>query len=161
MCKLFFLQDLEICGPTGRDCIERNSTRSFNCSTTCEGIFADVQWVGKKIAEMADEEAEEVIESEFKGKDGEKLNKLLKRLADLEKEMNVLKWSGQEKGEELDKDKYKMLIAEYRKFKRENVRHFSFNSGGNSSMFGESLPYLTFIKSCLGKIDVSRSVLTR
>ena len=125
---------MEICGPKGRDCIERNSKRSFNCSTNCEGIYADVQWVGKKIGEMEDEAAE----TEFKGQDDEKLNKLLKRLADLEKEMNVLKWSGEEKGEELDKEKYKMLIAEYRKFKRKNVRHFRFNSGGNSSVFGKS-----------------------
>ena len=130
---------MEICGPKGRDCIERNSTRSFNCSTTCEGIYADVQWVGKKIEEeMEDEEAEEDLETEFKGKDDEKLNKLLKRLAGLEREMKLMKSSGQEKGEELDKEKYKMLIAEYRKFKRENVKHFRLNSAENSSSFGKS-----------------------
>ena len=139
MCKLFFLQDLEMCSPKGRDCIERNSTKSFNCSTTCEGIYADVQWVGKKIEEMEDGEAEEDVETEFEGKVDENSNKLLKRLAYLEKEMKLLKSSGQEKGEELDKEKYKMLITEYRKFKTKNVRHFRFNSGENSSAFGKFL----------------------
>ena len=130
---------MEICGPTGRECIERNSMRSFNCSTTCEGIYADVQWAGKKIEDMKDEDVEEAVETDFKGKDDEKLNKLLKRLADLEKELKVLKSSGQEKGEELDKEKYNMLITEFRKFKTKNVKHFRFNSGENSSAFGKSL----------------------
>ena len=52
---------MDVCSPKGRDCIEKNSTRTFNCSTTYEGIFADVQWIEKKIAEMEDEEAEEVF----------------------------------------------------------------------------------------------------
>ena len=130
---------MEVCGPKGRDCIERNSTKSFNCSTTCEGIYADVHWVGKKVEEdMEDEEAEEAIETEFKGKDDERLSRLLKRLADLEKEVKLLKSGGEEKGEEVDKEKYKMLIAEYRKFKAKNVKHFRFNSALNSSSFGKS-----------------------
>ena len=116
---------MEICGPKGRDCIERNSKRSFNCSTNCEGIYADVQWVGKKIEEdVEDEEAEAAVEREV----GEELAKVYKQLADLKTEVKVLKSNGQEKGEALDKEKYKMLIAEYRKFKRENVRHLRFNS---------------------------------
>ena len=135
---------METCSPKGRACIERNSTRSFNCSTTCEGIYADVQWVGKKIEENEDGEAEEDVETEFEGKVDENSNKRLayleKQLADLKTEMKLLKSSGQEKGEELDKEKYKMLIAEYRKFKRENVKHFRLNSasGENSSAFGKS-----------------------
>ena len=131
---------MEICGPKGRDCIERNSTRSFNCSTTCEGIYADVQWVGKKIEEdVKDDEAEAAVERKIEGDVGEELAKVYKQLADLKTEMKLLKSSGQEKGEELDKEKYKMLIAEYRKFKRENVKHFRFNSGENSSAFGKFL----------------------
>ena len=134
--KFAFLQGMVTCGPKGRDCIERNSIESFNCSVTCEGVYADVQWVGNKIEEMKDEEAEEAVETEIRGKNNEELNKLLKRLADLEKEMKVLKSSGQEKGEELDKEKYKMLIAEYRKFKTKNLKHIRFNSG---YIFGKSL----------------------
>ena len=78
---------MQICGPTGRDCIETNSTKSFNCSTTCEGIFADVQWVGKKIEEDA---GDEEVGAEFKGKDDEKLNKVLRRLADVERKMELI-----------------------------------------------------------------------
>ena len=138
MCKLSFRQDMEICGLTGRDCIERNSTKSFNCSTNCEGIYADVQWVGKNIEEDVEgDEAEAAVERMMKEEVGEELAKLVyKQLADLKKKL--MKNSGQEKGEELDKEKYKMLIAEYRKFKRENVKHFRFNSAENSSSFGKS-----------------------
>ena len=123
-----------MCGPKGRDCIEKNSTKSFNCSTTCEGIYADVQWVGTKIEVMEDEEEEGPV---FKGNDVE-LKKLYKHIADLKKEMMLMKSNGQEKGEVLDKEKYKMLIAEYRKFKTMYVKHFKFNSAENSSAFGKS-----------------------
>ena len=137
MCKLLFLQDMETCSPTGRDCIERNSTKSFNCSTTCVGIYADIQWVGKKIEEgVEDDEAEAAVERKMKEEVGEELAKVYKQLAELKKEVKLN--SGQEKGEELDKEKYKMLIAEYRKFKRENVKHFRFNLAENSSSFGKS-----------------------
>ena len=130
---------MEICGPKGRNCIEGNSTKSFNCSTTCEGIYADVQWVEKKIEEeIEDEESEAAVESKFKGENGEELNKFFRRFADLEKEMKRMKCSGEENGEELDKEKFKMLVAEYRKFKTKNVKHFRFNSAENSSSFGKS-----------------------
>ena len=89
---------MEICGPEGRDCIERNSTKSFNCSTNCEGIYADVQWVGKKIEKIEAEELEEDVDTEFEGKVDENSKKLLKRLAyhdkqlaDLKTEMALLK----------------------------------------------------------------------
>ena len=127
---------MEICGPTGRDCNERSSSKSFNCSTTCQGIYAGVQWVEKKIEEDEKDKAEEIIERKIKGDVGEELVKVYKQLADLKTEMKLMK--SQEKGEELDKEKYKMIIAEYRKFKRENVKHFRFNLAENSSSFGKS-----------------------
>ena len=128
---------METCSPKGRDCIERNSTRSFSCNKGCEGIYADVQWVEKKIEEdVEDDEAEAAVERKIKGEVGEELAKVYKQLAELKTEVKLN--SGQEKGEELDKEKYKMLIAEYRKFKRENVKHFKFNSAENSSSFGKS-----------------------
>ena len=132
---------MEICSPTGRDCIERNSTKSFNCSTTCEGIYADVQWVGKKVEEDVEDEDETqaAVERKMKEEVVDELAKLLYRqLAGLKREMKLLKSNGQEKGEALDTEKYKMLITEYGKFKRENVKHFRFNSGENSSSFGKS-----------------------
>ena len=85
---------MEICGPKGRDCIERYSTKSFNCITNCEGIYADVQWIEKKTEEEIVKDA-------------------------------------------VDKEKYKILIAEYRKFKTKIVKHFRFNSAGYSSSFGK------------------------
>ena len=32
------------CTPEGRDCIENNSAETFNCSMTCEGMYADIGW---------------------------------------------------------------------------------------------------------------------
>ena len=121
---MLFPKDMEVCGLKGRDCIERNSAKSFNCSTTCEGIYAD-GWVVKE-TEEADEEA---VETESGGIIFEELKKLRKRVSDLERNR---------KGEELDKEKYKMLIAEYREFKAKIVKHFRFNSAAGSSSFGKS-----------------------
>ena len=42
-----------------------------------------------------------------------------------------------QRGEELDKEKYKRLVSEYRKFKTKNVKHFKYSSAANLSMFGE------------------------
>ena len=79
---------------------------------------------------------DKVIETEFNGKVEEAPNKLLKRLADLEKEVMLLKSGG---GLEKDKEKYMMLIAEYRKFKKRNVKHFRFDFEENSSSYGKFL----------------------
>ena len=40
------------------------------------------------------------------------------------------------RGEELDKEKYRMLIAEYKAFKENNVQHFRFDSSSFSN-FGK------------------------
>ena len=50
----------------------------------------------------------------------------------------VVKISTGQRGEELDKKKYKMLISEYRKFMTKNVKHFRFSSAANLSRFGRS-----------------------
>ena len=84
---------------------------------------------------MRDDEAETAVEAKFKGKNGEELNKFYRRFADLEKEMKLMKRGGHE---ELEKEKYRMLIAEYRKFKTKNVKHIRLNSAENSSSFGKS-----------------------
>ena len=77
---------------------------------------------------MVGGEAEAAVERKMKGEVGEEFDKVYKQLAELKKEVKLLKSTGDEKGEELDKEKYKMLIAEYRKFKKDNVKHFRFNS---------------------------------
>ena len=63
---------------------------------------------------------------------------MLKKIVDLEKDTELTKSSVGEKGEELDKEKYKQLVTEYRKFKNNNVRHFRLNPEANTSAFGES-----------------------
>ena len=65
------------------------------------------------------------------------LDKLLKRFADLEGDMKLMKSSVGERGDELDKKKYMKLVAEYRKFKTSNVKHFRLNAAANASAFGE------------------------
>ena len=80
---------MDVCDEKGRDCIERSSTNTYNCSTTCVGIYADVQ----------------------------------------QEDMNSEEGAA-------DSEKYKMLVAEYRKFKAKNVKHFKLNPS-NSNAFGE------------------------
>ena len=48
-----------------------------------------------------------------------------------------MKSSAEMEGEEVVKEKYQMLVAEYRKFKAKNVKHFKFNQRANASAFGE------------------------
>ena len=128
-----------ICDAKGRDCIEDNSAKTFNCNTTCVGIYADVQWIGKNIEqEFEEEKADKTLTAE-----GDIDNSLLKRVLHLERETNIvrnekMKLSTEQRGDELDKEKYKMLISEYRKFKTKNVKHFRFNSAANLSRFGRS-----------------------
>ena len=140
----------------GRDCIERNSIESFNCrlqcSVSCEGIYADVQWVGEHMnKEVKDDEM-----------DLQLLNKTGKKIGEM-------KESNERKGEELDKKKFIEMISEYTKFKRNSVRHFRFNS---SSIFGElgitsqmilisqeknSAPLLSWCRSTLTRRPLTRS----
>ena len=81
---------MDVCDQKGRDCIEGNSTRTYNCSPTCVGIYADVQ----------------------------------------QEDLGL-------EGGAADSEQYKMLVAEYRKFKEKNVKHFRLNLTANSNAFGE------------------------
>ena len=54
-----------------------------------------------------------------------------------ENKMKLMKNNNGKKGEELDKEKFKRLISEYRKFKMKNVKHFRFNENATSNMFGK------------------------
>ena len=122
-----------MCDLKGRDCIEANSAKTFNCSTTCVGIYADVQFKEKLLQEERDGgETEKTIKLTGKGEEFER------QLADfIRREMFRLKSSEEAKGEKVDEKKYKMLVAEYRKYKAKNVKHFKFNLRANSSGFGE------------------------
>ena len=113
-----------------------NSSKNFNCSTTCVGMHADIQWHEYRIEdETEDSESAHSVDTNFLDKFEEASAKLLKRVAFLEEELKMLKrgFGIAEKGLE----KYKMLIAEYRKFKAKNVKHFRFKLDNNSGTFGE------------------------
>ena len=122
---------MDICDLEGRECIERNSTRTYNCRTTCVGIYADVQ------------REDLVLVDDIVGKEAEKTPNSTK-LADLVR-MEVMRMKRSEKGKggAGNSEKYKMLVAEYRKFKEKNVKHFRLNPSTNSETFGE-LKYLWF-----------------
>ena len=141
------------CGPVGRDCIEKKSTQTFKCSVTCEGIHADVHWITDIIKEEVEDELVEEVEVKLlPGEVGDELKKMQKQLSDmklmykrLRKEMED---SFGKRGEELDREKYMKLLSEYKSFKKNNVRHFRFNSETNSSGFGECPFYYVDTKLC-------------
>ena len=121
-------QDLTKCSPKGRDCVERNSALSFNCNTTCEGIYAGVEWEDEIVI------FEEVNEL---GEENEAMTELYKEMykrmkEDLKKEMRLMKSNIGQKGEKLDEEKYIRLVSEYKKFKKTAYRHFRFNSAWHS-----------------------------
>ena len=139
---------MAICDVKGRDCIKENSPETFNCNTTCVGIYADVEWVKKDIeVEANEEETDGTTKSELGGKIDDDLKKvfllLKKELKLMENKMKldigeVMNIATGKRGDELDKEKYKMFVSEYRKFKTKNVKHFRFNAAANLSEFGES-----------------------
>ena len=138
------------CDPKGRDCTERNSSETFHCNTTCAGIYADVEWVKKDIeVEIGEEKSKDTMNLNFERRiDGDLMkiyhlleNKMKLMKDDMKNMKNdigeVMKIATGKRGEELDKEKYKMLVSEYRKFKTKNVKHFRFNSATNLSTFGK------------------------
>ena len=131
--QIFFQQDQAICDAKGRDCIEENFSRSFYCNSTCTGIYADVQKVESQMQDIAngvDPEYQDV-EGELKGLLGKKMYKKLYRKvkSDLKKES----------GEEVDKMKFKKLIADYKNLKRNIVQHFKFNPASQETSFSKFL----------------------
>ena len=87
-----FSQGARKCDVEGRDCIEKNYARTFNCNTTCDGVYADIHMIKNQ---------------PMKAK--QKLMKfgLKQRKMELE---------SKDKG--ADKAKFERLIEEYRQFKR-------------------------------------------
>ena len=105
-----------------------------------------MQWIGvsfiivqlKTIFKDVDDDIQNILEGKV---DQELLKVLLLFKTEMEHVKNdvqdVLKIATGQKGEELDREKYKMLVSEYRKFKTKNVKHFKFSSAANLSMFGK------------------------
>ena len=133
----------------GRNCIEHNFAETFECNTSCVGVYADVHWVGRNIeTELKEEKADETVKTDLEGKIHDDLLErfllLEEEMHHMRKEMELMKNDfGQQikiatgqRGEELDKEKYKTLISEYRKFKSKDVKHIRFTSAANLSIFG-------------------------
>ena len=133
-------QETPKCSPKGRDCIEQNSTRTFDCRVNCEGIYADVEWMDERMED-------EVIQND----DNMVYNSILevrfahiyKTIQHLQKEIDMIKGK---RGDELDKEKYRRLISEYKEFKKNNVQQFRFDAK-NFTNYGKfassSLPVLS------------------
>ena len=49
------LQDRNRCDPKGRECIEKNFSESFDCLPTCEGVYADLQWLDEQLPTEEDD----------------------------------------------------------------------------------------------------------
>ena len=126
---------MKICSPEGRDCIENKSASTFNCSVACEGIYADVQWVENVVEERAEDE----VEKEFNGRYVDDMTRLVYK--NLKKEIEMLK--GGKKAGELDRQKLKKLMSEYKQFKKNQVQHFRFDSAATSTGFGKKFPMRT------------------
>ena len=56
---------MKTCTPKGRDCIEKNSAETFNCSMTCEGMYADIYWKDGKMKNEMDKEKYAELSSEY------------------------------------------------------------------------------------------------
>ena len=103
---------------------------------TCEGIYADVQWVN----ELGEAKNGNEFEIELTGKGVEELLKDLKaKLNDLEKRVQLMEDQNSIKGQVMDKAKFLRLVSEYKQFKRNYVQHFRFNSAAKTTMFGRFL----------------------
>ena len=128
---------MQICNPSGRDCIEHNSAETFNCSKSCTGIYADVQWVGSDIEEEINDHTDNLID--LVENDPQKILALIeKKFTVMRKDVGKIMKSTIGKGmEEQDKETYKRLISEYRKFKTKSVKYLRFNSAADLSSYGK------------------------
>ena len=160
-------QGFKVCDAKGGDCIEENSAKTFNCRKSCIGVYADVHWVGNQVEEEKSlKEAAGVVEEDQEDVP-EVSAKILKRLAELEREVKLLKSNFGENGEsvkweetktekwnETHKETSKRLVAEYRKFKEKIVRHFRFSTTLGSSEFSKYryFVFAKFIQDCIGRI---------
>ena len=113
------VQDEIVCSPTGRDCIEGSIGQDFNCSVSCEGIYADVQWLGVSDADKKKAEHQWTM---LNGK--------------MEKDEEIL-----------NKKKILALVNEYNTFKKKNVQHFKFSAEANKQSYGKTMtnPIIAYI----------------
>ena len=74
------IQNGDICGPKGWDCMEENSNKNFSCSVSCQGIYADVQMVKEQLTKSIGGDQQE--------EDKEKVSMLVKQYKEFKK-MNL------------------------------------------------------------------------
>ena len=136
---------------------------SFNCKTTCKGVYAGVEWNN----EIVNSEGDDGLGVENKV-EPESYKDMYERMKeDFKKEMRLMKGSTDQKEEALDKKKYMRLVSEYKKFKRNASRNFRFKSDANLTSFGEfqskAIPYMKLQeRSCQSQpCSWFRSTLTR
>ena len=72
-----------MCTQEGRDCIEMNANQNFNCSISCEGIYADAQWTEEALNSTKEEEEEDENAQSLSGMDN--LRRLIKEYKELKK----------------------------------------------------------------------------
>ena len=81
--------------------------------------------------ELSEEKPDHYLVEEF-GSETKKLWKMVNYL--IEKKMT--KGDNIKTGVEVDRMKFRNLIAEYKNFKRNHVQHFRFNSASDQTAFG-------------------------
>ena len=84
--------------------------------------------------EPSDAQTDQHLDVKFNSKLEENLYRELYAKLKNDFEMKIQK---PKTGEEVDRMKFQRLIAEYKKFKRNHVQHFRFNSSSNHSAFGK------------------------
>ena len=97
-------------------------------------MYADVQWV-ENVEEEMEEQVEVDVEKEFGAWDAYDLKtKDMARLVyrSLKREIEMISKTGDD---ELDRQKFKMLISEYKKFKSDLIQ-LQFDFAANSTTYG-------------------------
>ena len=72
-----FLQGARKCDVEGRYCIEKNYARTFNCNTTCDGVYADIHMIKNQPVKSGLTQPKMDLESKDKGADKAKFEKLI------------------------------------------------------------------------------------
>ena len=82
---------------------------------------------------MEEEQLGDEVEKKLSGRYVDEMTRLVYK--NLKKEIEMLK--GGKKGEELDRQKLKKLMSEYKQFKKNQFQHFRFDSAAGSTDFGK------------------------
>ena len=83
--------------------------------------------------EVGKEMLGEEVETAFEGEVRKEVRREVMKMMKLMMEGNKVKSE-----EEVDRQKFKKIIAKYKQFKKENVKHFRFHSKATTTTFGMS-----------------------